>query len=337
MDTLNTQIKEKILEFLKTKRIGASSSDISKSIGHNRITVTKYLEIMKAHKLLAYEGVAQAKLWYIIERRSAPVVLIVDDDPHIVELIALSLIPDKYTIIKAYSGLEALDRISKESPDLIILDLMMPGIDGFEVCRKVKEHALTQAIPVIILTAKGELDDKLKGLRMGADDYLTKPFDPLELEARVDRMIRRTSQDQDMHPLSRMPGRNAIRDALRKRIHTNSRFIAYNLSVGNLALYNKAYGTRRGDHVVTFMSRILADAMDHDDVFVGHTVKDNFVVVCPDGHYMDKVNKLFAGLLPYLCDSKGCQLKLDVSSMTSQEMQSKHLNADSVLDALGVN
>ena len=140
MDNLNKEIKNKILEILKVSKIGASASQISKKIGHNRVTVSKYLEVMKAHEIIDYEGIAQAKLWYIKKDNSKPTLLIVDDEKHIVELVALSLVPEKFRIIKAYTGLDALDLVYKENPDLIVLDLMMPGINGFEVCKKIKEN-----------------------------------------------------------------------------------------------------------------------------------------------------------------------------------------------------
>jgi len=116
MENLNTEIKTKILDFLKTTRIGASSSEIAKQIGHNRITVTKYLEILKAHKVLGFEEIAQAKLWRINEKRDKPTVLIVDDEPNVVDLVALSLIAGQYNIVKAYSGLDGLDRVESETP-----------------------------------------------------------------------------------------------------------------------------------------------------------------------------------------------------------------------------
>jgi two-component system, OmpR family, alkaline phosphatase synthesis response regulator PhoP len=338
METLNTEIRNKILEFLKTTKIGASSSEISKAIGHNRVTVSKYLEIMRAHKLLGYEGVAQAKLWYITKKSDRPTILIVDDEPHIVELVCLSLIPDKYHLIKAYSGLDALDKVSKESPDLIVLDLMMPGTSGHDVCRKVKENALTQHIPIIILSAKGEIDDKLKGLRIGADDYITKPFDPMELEARVERLIRRTSQDQDLHPLSKLPGKKAIHDHLRRLLLSHAVFTVHNVTINNFSRYCTRYGYTRADHVLTLMSRIFTDAMNHDgDTYVGHTVKDHFVIITRGGAFLPKVTDSFARMQPYLSTDRKSDLTLDIKTLTSTEIQKSAISPDNVMAALGVH
>lgn len=117
-------------------------------------------------------------------------VLVVDDNPTNVELISVQLKPFKYDIRKAYGGEEALEMIKKDPPDLILLDLMMPRMSGYEVCRLLKSSPETQLIPIIIVTALRELDDKIKAIELGADDFLMKPFNKLELVARVKSLLR---------------------------------------------------------------------------------------------------------------------------------------------------
>lgn len=113
----------------------------------------------------------------------------VDDEPAIVKLVSMNLEMDGFEVISAYDGVEALAKAREENPDLIILDLMMPGLDGIEVCRALrKTDALT---PIMFLTVKDDEVDKVLGLEMGADDYVTKPFSPRELVARVKAMLRR--------------------------------------------------------------------------------------------------------------------------------------------------
>ncbi len=92
----------------------------------------------------------------------------------------------------AVDGAEALEKVSNETPDLILLDLMLPKLNGYEVCMKLKENPATRHIPVIMLSAKGEIKDKVLGIEIGADDYVTKPFDLLELKARIRALLRRT-------------------------------------------------------------------------------------------------------------------------------------------------
>ncbi|MTI66667.1 MAG: response regulator transcription factor [Firmicutes bacterium] len=120
-------------------------------------------------------------------------VLIVDDEALLVKGLKYSLEQDGYEIDAAYDGNEALDKINNNEYDLIVLDLMLPGIDGLEVCQKVRE---TSQVPIIMLTAKGEDMNKILGLEYGADDYLTKPFNILELKARIKAILRRSNQKE---------------------------------------------------------------------------------------------------------------------------------------------
>ncbi len=126
-------------------------------------------------------------------------ILVVDDEPSIVELIDFNLQKTGYHVLKAENGHEALQLVRTNKPDLIILDLMIPGIDGIEVCRKLKGQQETAAIPIIMLTAKNEEVDKIVGLELGADDYMTKPFSPRELMARVKAVLRRSHKDSIQH------------------------------------------------------------------------------------------------------------------------------------------
>ncbi|SHM07277.1 two-component system, OmpR family, alkaline phosphatase synthesis response regulator PhoP [Caldanaerovirga acetigignens] len=121
-------------------------------------------------------------------------ILVVDDEPFIVELVKFNLESAGYEVITASDGHEALKLIEKEHPDLIILDIMLPGIDGMEICRALRFKMQTKDIPVILLTAKTGEIDKVLGLEMGADDYITKPFSPRELVARVKAVLRRTDK-----------------------------------------------------------------------------------------------------------------------------------------------
>jgi len=117
-------------------------------------------------------------------------ILVVDDERRMVGFIRLNLEQDGFEVIEAYNGSEALERLRDSLPDLILLDVMMPDIDGFEVLRTIREIS---QVPVIMLTAKGEENDKVKGLELGADDYVTKPFSPRELVSRVKAVLRRGS------------------------------------------------------------------------------------------------------------------------------------------------
>jgi DNA-binding response OmpR family regulator len=116
-------------------------------------------------------------------------ILVIDDDKEIVKLISIYLVNEGYQVVKAFNGVEALKIIEDEKPKLIILDVMMPGIDGIEVCKKIRER---WSIPIVILSAKVQKNDRITGLLTGADDYITKPFDALEFIVRIKALIRRT-------------------------------------------------------------------------------------------------------------------------------------------------
>jgi len=116
-------------------------------------------------------------------------ILIVDDEERMVRFIRLNLEHDGFLVSEAFNGKEALQQLREESPDLILLDVMMPGLDGFEVLQMIREAS---KVPVLMLTAKGEEDDRVRGLELGADDYITKPFSPREMVSRVKAVLRRT-------------------------------------------------------------------------------------------------------------------------------------------------
>ena len=120
-------------------------------------------------------------------------VLIVEDDPHALELVRLYLDQDGHQVLVAMDGIEGLRLAREEAPDLIVLDLMLPGIHGTEVCRQVRQKS---NVPIIMVTARVEEEDRLTGLELGADDYITKPFSPRELAARVRAVLRRTAWEQ---------------------------------------------------------------------------------------------------------------------------------------------
>ena len=119
-------------------------------------------------------------------------ILIVDDEPHIVELVKYNLAQAGYTVVSAHDGHEAVGKVRQERPDLIVLDIMLPYVDGLEVCRQIRRES---AVPIIMLTAKGGELERVVGLEIGADDYVTKPFSPRELVARVRAILRRAAPD----------------------------------------------------------------------------------------------------------------------------------------------
>lgn len=125
-------------------------------------------------------------------------IMIVDDEKDIVKMLEYNLKKEGYRTISAYDGEDALEIIKKDHPDLVLLDLMLPEMDGLEVCKKIKQDDLTSGISVIMLTAKSQESDKIVGLELGADDYVTKPFSPRELMARIKAVLRRSKEKEKL-------------------------------------------------------------------------------------------------------------------------------------------
>jgi DNA-binding response OmpR family regulator len=144
----------------------------------------------------------------VVEQRSPgsdpnATVLVVDDEPTVREMIAINLRYAGMNVVDAATGVEAIERMSSTRPDIVVLDIMLPGFDGFEVCRRIRE---TSTVPILLLSAKSEEIDRVMGLEIGADDYLTKPFAMRELVARVRAMLRRAR----MNPLADTPEKAEI-------------------------------------------------------------------------------------------------------------------------------
>jgi PleD family two-component response regulator len=209
-------------------------------------------------------------------------ILVVDDDPNIRELIVETLSEEKYLPIEARDGNEAIEICQIEKPDIIVLDVMMPDLDGLEVCLRLRGEALTSHIPIILLTAKGLLEDKIKGMETGADDYLTKPFDPLELEARIDMHLRRSVRDGEASPLTGLPGNRAIEEAIETRIRAGLKFAVCYLDLDDFKAYNDRYGFMAGSEVIKLTTQVILEALGKyggADDFVGHIGGDDFILV----------------------------------------------------------
>jgi two-component system, OmpR family, alkaline phosphatase synthesis response regulator PhoP len=143
-------------------------------------------------------------------------ILVVDDEEDILELVRYNLSKERYRVSVALSGEVALQKAREERPDLILLDLMLPGLDGLTVCRELKRDPLTSSTPIVMLTAKGEEADIVVGLELGADDYIVKPFSPRVLQARIKAVLRRRDHDDaedasiNIHDLSIHPARHEV-------------------------------------------------------------------------------------------------------------------------------
>ncbi len=178
----------------------------------------------------------------------------------------------------------ALAQLGERSYDLVLLDVMLPGGDGFELLRRIVGDRRDIPVPVIVLTAEGQLTDVIRALRLGADDYVVKPFDTDEVEARIRTVLRRTGQMRDLSPLTGLPGNRAIAAELERRIIADEPLAVAHVDIDEFKAINDAYGFLRGDGVITFCARCLRlTAAETPDAFVGHVGGDDFVVALPPG------------------------------------------------------
>ena len=217
-------------------------------------------------------------------------ILIADDEPHIRRILQFLLEQAGYEVTAAADGQEALDLLGRQPPDLVLLDVMMPHLDGFAVLQQIRADRETQRLPVIMLTARDENRARVKGLKGGANDYVAKPFDHEELLARVANMLETCQAQREANPLTGLPGNLAIEREIQRRLAGPDEFGAIYVDIDRFKSFNDHYGYARGDRAISFLSHVLCDAVDLEGQpsdFVGHVGGDDFVVVCGHEHAED--------------------------------------------------
>jgi diguanylate cyclase (GGDEF)-like protein len=210
-------------------------------------------------------------------------ILVVDDDVDIARFIEVNLRLEGFDVLVAHDGVEALDVIAEQLPDLALLDVMMPRLDGVELCRRLRSDPITASLPVIMLTAKSLSVDKVVGLTAGADDYIIKPFDTLELIARVRSTLRRNAEMRAVSPLTGLPGNHRINEEIAARASGDQHFAVCHVDLDNFKAFNDRYGWLRGDDVITLLAAALKAAGAEaglPQAFIGHVGGDDFVVIC---------------------------------------------------------
>jgi diguanylate cyclase (GGDEF)-like protein len=213
-------------------------------------------------------------------------ILVVDDDQDIARFVSVNLKIHGFEVVLAGDGQEALDLVEQRHPDLAVVDLMMPRMDGLELTRRLRANPMTSALPVIMLTAKGMTVDKVVGLTAGADDYLVKPFDTLELIARVRSTLRRNQEFREVSPLTGLPGNTRVRREILDRMRSGTDYAVGYVDIDRFKSVNDVYGFERGDEFITALARSMHRAVVSAGLppaFLGHIGGDDFVIVChPD-------------------------------------------------------
>ena len=207
--------------------------------------------------------------------------LVVEDDVDIANMLRIYFTGQNYAVDIAHRGGVALEKTRQNLPNLIVLDIMLPDIDGFEVCRNLRTHIRTSHVPIIFLTQKDERSDKLQGLELGADDYVTKPFDIEELKLRVQRAIQRAEQQSLTDPRSGLPAGRLIEEQLRRVIRQEN-WAVMDIRLNDFEPFKEVYGFLAADDVLRFVAMLLNEILDEigtPNDFVGHPGDDNFVVI----------------------------------------------------------
>jgi diguanylate cyclase (GGDEF)-like protein len=207
--------------------------------------------------------------------------LVVEDDIDIGNMLKIYFSGMDFDVDVAMRGSDALEKTKHVLPNLIVLDIMLPDIDGYEVCRNLRTNMRTSHIPVIFLTQKDERSDKLQGLELGADDYITKPFDIEELKLRVQGAIKRSERESLTDPRTGRPAGRLIEEQLRRIIREKD-WALLDMRVNHFDSFKDVYGFVAGDDVLRFTSMLIGEVVDEIGTtsdFIGHPGGDNFIII----------------------------------------------------------
>lgn len=210
-------------------------------------------------------------------------ILIIDDDEQIASYVRLAFVLNGYQVDWVKDGRIALQKVREMLPDAIILDLKLPGTNGFRICEQLRQEPQTKGIPVIVVSGSWkDAQDRIKSLEVGADDFLTKPFDAQELMARIKRMLQRKKVDMGHNPLTGLPGNLAIEEEGRRRLATKDNQAFAYIDLDNFKAYNDVYGVKQGDKVIRLLADLLVQAVKrwgNQNDFIGHVGGDDFIVM----------------------------------------------------------
>jgi PleD family two-component response regulator len=209
-------------------------------------------------------------------------IVVCDDEDAIAHLINIALGDAGYLCLRARDGEQAIFLATVESPDLMILDVMMPKVDGIAACKRIKGDPLLSRIPILMLTSLAGIDDKVKGLEAGADDYLAKPFDLRELTARVRALIRTSRRERDRSPTTSLPGPAALEAAVEERIQGGAPFALLHCELDGFDAFVDAQGFREGVQLVGSVGRALAGPAR--GLSLTHLGGDDFALLVASGH-----------------------------------------------------
>lgn len=214
-------------------------------------------------------------------------ILIVEDDLDLSEMLNAYFRVQGYDVLTAAWGKDAVKMSREHNPDLVVLDIRLPDIDGYEVCRQLRTNRRTQDIPVIFLTEKRDRVDKLAGLELGVVDYITKPFDIQELRLRVRNSLRRAAQQQIVNPVTNVPEGQLVAEKMNELLQQDSRWAILTIGIHGLESFGDHYGFIASDDVlraVTLMVNNAIREVGNESDFIGHLGPNEFVIITDSEH-----------------------------------------------------
>jgi diguanylate cyclase (GGDEF)-like protein len=223
-------------------------------------------------------------------------VLLVDDDAAIRLISREVLEAHGFVVREAEDARAALAESKTFRPDLVLLDVMMPDADGFELAQRLRAERETSEVPFIFISARGQTADKVKAFKLGAEDYLVKPFDSAELVARVEKALLRRDSDLGASPTTRLPGSAVIAQEIERRLRDRGNFAFCYLDLDNLKAFNDYYGYAKADAVILQTGDIVREAIAKyggPGDFIGHIAGDDFVLITTE----DRVDAVCAGVI----------------------------------------
>ncbi|MBP8972685.1 MAG: response regulator [Anaerolineae bacterium] len=222
-------------------------------------------------------------------------ILVVEDDFDISNMLRIYFSGQGYEVQVAPRGGDALQLTRKQLPQLIVLDIMLPDMNGYDVCRQLRSTTRTSHIPIVFLTQKDERSDKIAGLELGADDYITKPFDIEELKLRVKNQIERAARDHYTDPNSGLPSSGLIEEKLREVMREDKTWAYLDIRLQHYEAFKDVYGFVAANDVLRFMALLVGEVLDElgtPEDFAGHAGSDNFVIIT----YSDKAEAMLKRL-----------------------------------------
>jgi len=208
-------------------------------------------------------------------------ILVVEDDSDISNMLRIYFSGQGFEVTVAPRGSDALSLTRQKLPNLIVLDIMLPDMDGYAVCRSLRTTTRTSHIPIIFLTQKDERGDRIAGLELGADDYITKPFDIEELRLRVQNAIARAERESLTDPRTGLPSGRLIEEQLRRMIR-GTEWALLDIRLSNFEAFREVYGFVAADDVLRFTAILIGEVLDRfgtSEDFVGHAGGDNYIIV----------------------------------------------------------